>query len=356
MDQIKLDAQAARLYTWHKNADSLLLIRAIKCLVNGIKAYYGRFSVSALDSNTQKLMKEHPDALYTQKLRKPLNVFDISIPLACKSSAPYISNKIEKLYKEGRGMLVKLAFNENGSVAPIPIYNSDNSYPPINLNCQVHRSDTDTVAPGEAICCEHFAWAYATKVFGRGKDTFKTINTPEKIQTTFANTYANPSMAAFHKSPRTERTYYADGYYFLKQLFPEVLTRLVEKHWNMINGDEKNFLLETRGNDIRGHLMALRLKKQDGCMKVIFYDPNNTLMHKTFLLSEPGLAAHINIEDLGTSVFFDVGALVNIDDRKRSADECNIQLFGGSYYQFLAIACVLGHNDHPRFRPRREID
>ncbi|WP_422467215.1 ShET2/EspL2 family type III secretion system effector toxin [Endozoicomonas sp. ALC013] len=355
MDQIKLNAQSALLYTWHKNTESLLPIRAIKCLVNGIKAYFGRFSVSALDSNTQKLMKEHPDALYTQKLRKPLNVFDISIPSACKSSTPYISNKIEKLYKERRGMLVKLAFNENGSVAPIPIYNSDNSYPPINLNCQVHRSDTDTVAPGKEISCDHFTWAYATKVFGRRKD-FDKVATPEKIQSTFANTPDTPSKDAYLEGPKTERTYYADGYYFLKEMFPEALTRLVENHWNMANGDEKNFLFETRGNNIIGHIMALRLKKQDGCMKVIFYDPNYTLMHKTFLLSEPGLAAHITIEDLGPSIFFDEGALVNIDDRKRSVDECNIQFFGGSYYQFRMNALALGHIDHPRFLPRRETD
>ncbi|WP_422467213.1 ShET2/EspL2 family type III secretion system effector toxin [Endozoicomonas sp. ALC013] len=352
MDQIKLDAQAARLYTWHKNADSLLLIRAIKCLINGIKAYYGRFSVSALDSNTQKLMKEHPDALYTQKLHKPLNVFDISIPSACKSSTTYISNKIEKLYKEGRGMLVKLAFNENGSVAPIPIYNSDNSYPPINLNCQVHRSDTDTVAPGKTIVCRHFAWAYATKVFGRRKD-FHKVATPKEIQSTFANTPDRPSSCVHHNpdglenGPITKKSYFADGYYFREGKFSEALTMLTEKYWNMAAGNEKNFLFGSRKDkELAGHDMAMRLKKQDGCMKVIFYDPNGTLIHKTILLSEPGLAAHITVEDLGASFLFN-GALVNIDDRKKSADECDIQFFGGPPSSLLLEP---GHIDHPLFR------
>ncbi|WP_257294517.1 hypothetical protein [Endozoicomonas sp. YOMI1] len=130
MDLIKLDAQFALLYSWHRHAESLLPIRAIKCLFNGIKAYFGCYCISALDSNTQKMMKEHPNARYTQKLRKPLNVYDISIPSACKNSTPYISDKIDKLHDEGRKLQVKLAFNENGSVAPIPIFNSDNSSPP----------------------------------------------------------------------------------------------------------------------------------------------------------------------------------------------------------------------------------
>ncbi|MGI2029327.1 ShET2/EspL2 family type III secretion system effector toxin [Endozoicomonas acroporae] len=351
MDQIKLSVLSALSHSWYRHSESLLLIRAIKCLVNGIKALFGRYSVSVFDGNTQQLMKEHPNARFTQILHKPLSAYNISIPSACKRPTGYVSNKTDKLHDEGRRLQVKLAFKQDGSVVPIPMYNSDNTCSPICLNGKAHRSDTDTKAPGAKIVCRHFAWAYATKVFGRGKDTFKKINTPEKIQTTFANTYANPSMVA-HLHPEgledgatTVRSYYADGYYFREGKFSEALTRLVEKYWNMACGDEKNFLIDSRGDELESHHMALRLKKQDGCMKVIFYDPNATLMHKTILLSEPGLAAHITGEDLGASYLFD-GALVNIDDRKKSADRCDIQFFGGSPTLLLAAP---GHLDHPLF-------
>lgn len=354
MDQIKLGVLPALSHSWYRHSESLLPIRAIKCLINGIKALFGGYSVSVLDSNTQKLMKEHPNARFTRTLHKPLSAYNISIPSACKSSTGYVSNKIDKLHDEGRKLQVKLAFKQDGSIAPIPMYYSIKPWYSKNLNCKVRRSDTDTVAPGQEIVCRHFAWAYATKVFGRGKETFKTIDTPEKIQSTFANTSFFPSVHA-HYYPEgfvnyritiTDRSYYADGYYFHEGAFSEALTGLVEKYWNMPAGDEKNFIFESAGDTGFNHTMALRLKKQDGCMKVIFYDPNRTLMHRTFLLSEPGLAAHINGKDLRASHLFD-GALINIDDRKKSVDECDVQCFGGSP-DALRCDSAAGHGDHPR--------
>ncbi|WP_257266508.1 hypothetical protein [Endozoicomonas sp. ONNA2] len=352
MDQIKLNTQHALLYSWHRRAKSLLPIRAMRSLANGGEAYFGRFSISALASKTQRLMKEHPNARYTQKLRNPLSAYNISIPAACKDSTPYISEKVEKLHAQGRKLQVKLAFNEDGRVAPIPMYNSDNS-PPIKLNGTAHFSDTDPWRPGEEIVCRHFAWAYATRVFGRGKDTFKIIDTPEKIQKLFAERTFQPKVKgqffvsdlseeqkSFHNIP-----YCADGYYFLEGSFSEALASLAEKYWNMAGGDQKNFIFRTDVG-LTEHGMALRLKKQDGCMKVIFYDPNATLRHKTFLLSEPGLAAHITNEELGIKYFR--GALLNIDDRKQSVDECDVRLFGSSHsvqFEFHTKPCM--HNHHP---------
>ncbi|MGI2029328.1 hypothetical protein [Endozoicomonas acroporae] len=357
MDHIKLSVLSALSHSWCRYSESLLPIRVIKSLVNGIKALFGRYSVSVLDGNTQKLMKEHPNAWFTKRLHKPISSYNISIPSACKSSTSYVSNKIDKLHDEGRRLKVKLAFKQDGSVAPIPMYNSDNSWFPKDLNFKARRPDTDTVRPGEQIVCRHIAWAYATKVFGRGKETFKIINTPKKIQTIFANTPDIPLRDALRNpdglknGPITNRSFYADGYYFHEGAFSEALSRLVEKYWNMPAGDEKNFYFRSKGNKSFGHAMALRLKKQDGCMKVIFYDPNETLMHKTFLLSEPGLAAHITGKDLQDSYIFE-GALINIDDRKKTADECDVQCFGESPGDLLCYSAE-GHHRHPLFRGRR---
>ncbi|WBA82713.1 hypothetical protein [Endozoicomonas sp. GU-1] len=358
MDHIKLSVLSALSHSWCIHSESLLPIRVIKSLVNGIKALFGRYSVSVLDGNTQKLMKEHPNAWFTKRLHKPLSAYNISIPSACKSSTSYVSNKIDKLHDEGRILKVKLAFKQDGSIAPIPMYYSIKPWHSKCLNGSARRSDTDTVAPGEKINCRHIAWAYATKVFGRGKETFKRINTPKKIQSIFANTPDIPLKHALRnpdglkKGPITNRSFYADGYYFHEGAFSEALSGLVEKYWNMPAGDEKNFYFRSKVDKGLGHAMALRLKKQDGCMKVIFYDPNETLMHKTFLLSEPGLAAHITGKDLQDSYrnIFD-GALINIDDRKKSADECDVQCFGGSPDDLRCLTA--GHNLHPLFRGRR---
>ena len=200
MDQIRLGALPALTHSWCVHSESSLLTRSITCYVNGIKAFFGGYSVGALDGNTQKLMREHPNAWFTQTLHKPLTAFNISIPSACRNSTDYVSKKIEKLHAEGRWLEVKLAYMEDGRIVPIPMYNSDNSLFPIRLNGQARRSDTDIVKPREQIVCRHFAWAYATRMLGRGKRAFETINTPKKIQSFFANTPDIPMLYA-HRYP-----------------------------------------------------------------------------------------------------------------------------------------------------------
>nr|WP_306674602.1 ShET2/EspL2 family type III secretion system effector toxin [Endozoicomonas sp. ISHI1] len=271
-------------------------------------------------------MKEHPDAWFTKALHKPLSAYNINIPIACERSTRYVTSKVNQLHDEGRSLQVKLAFKEDGGILPIPIYNSDNAWFPKNLNCRVYRSDSDDRAPGEKIECRHFAWAYANKVFGRGKETFKKIETSEKVLKTFENTSNFPYESTDHY----QCGLFADEYYFFEGKFSKAITGLVKKYWNMSAGDEKNFYFRSVGDDKSfHHAMALRLKKQDGCMKVIFYDPNATLMHRTILLSEPDLAAHIAGEDLQAS-FLSHGALINVDDYKRFSDECDFQCFGPS--------------------------
>ncbi len=67
-------------------------------------------------------------------------------------------------------------------------------------------------------------------------------------------------------------------------------------------------------------------------MKVILYNPNATLMHRTFLLSEPDLATHTTNEILQANSF-SYGALINIDEGKKSSDECDVQCFGAGPFR-----------------------
>ncbi|KEI70459.1 ShET2/EspL2 family type III secretion system effector toxin [Endozoicomonas elysicola] len=351
MDQIKLGVFPALSHSWHKHSDSWLVVRAIKTLVNGIKAFFGGYSVSVVDKTTPKLVEKHPNAWFSKVLHKPLSAYSISIPSACKSSSSYVSDKVTKLDHEGRKLQVKLAFKQDGSVAAIPMYFSDNPWFPSNLNGAACRSSGDAEAPGKKIVCRHFSWAYATKVFGRGKDTFATIDSREKIRSTFANTSNTPCVSA-HYHPDGSNTlnktqsHFADGYYFREGKFSEALNRLVSKYWGISDGAEKNFLFDTKK-----HSMALRLKKQDGCMKVIFYEPNDTLRHKTFLLSEPDLAAYITTKDLKSDHIGDAG-LVNIGDRKESVEECDVQCIGTTPSEF-GMYPLPGHDNHETFRKRR---
>ncbi|WP_257282186.1 MULTISPECIES: ShET2/EspL2 family type III secretion system effector toxin [unclassified Endozoicomonas] len=352
MDQIKLDVQSALSHSWHRHSESLMPVRALTSLVNGIKACFGGYCVSALHCITTKLMKKQPDAWFTKTLHKTLSAYNINIPLACEGSIHYVKNKVNQLHDQGRSLKVKLAFKQNGSIVPIPMYNSDNSWFPINLNCQVHRSDNDTIAPGKEIACRHFARAYARRVFGRRKD-FEIINTPEKIQSTFANTSDVLNDEEAFRSDElvdgsmTDNPYFADGYYFHKENFSEALTKLVKKYWNMSVGNEKNFYFKIFFDGEDAHAMAIRLKKQDGCMKVIVYDPNATLMHRTFLLSEPDLVADVTGEILQANSFL-FGALINVDDGKKSSDECDVQCFGAAPIRFTdRLIIAKGHFNHP---------
>ncbi|WOG26077.1 hypothetical protein [Endozoicomonas sp. 8E] len=359
MDQIKLGVLSALSHSWHNHSESLMSVRAITSLVNGIKACFGGYSVSILHSTNIKLMKEQPDAWFTKRLHKRLSAYNINIPLACRRLTHYVVNKVNQLHDQGRSLQVKLAFKEDGSSVPIPMYNSDNSWFPTNFNCRVRRHDNDTIAPGKTIACRHFASAYARRVFGRRKD-FEIINTREKIQSTFANTsdLQNTSdiLDDVDKDLRsdgladgsiTDKLYFADGYYFHSKNFSEAFTRLIKKYWNMPVGNEKNFYFHTEGYEEYGHAMAIRLKKQDGCMKVIFYEPNATLMHRTFLLSEPDLAAHTTNEILQANRF-SYGALINIGDWKESSDECDVQCFGTVPFRFNHRSVIAeGHVNHP---------
>ncbi|WP_448217607.1 hypothetical protein [Endozoicomonas sp. 2B-B] len=258
MDQINLGVQSALSHSWHNHSESLMSVRAITSLVNGIKACFGGYSVSILHSTNTKLMKEHPDAWFTKALHKPLSAYNINIPLACEGSTHYVKNKVNQLHDQERSLQVKLAFQEDGISVPIPIYDSDNSQFPTNLNCEVHRSDNDTIAPGKEIACRHFAWAYARRVFGWQKD-FEIINTPEKIQSTFANTsdLLNNVDEDFRPDGLaddsiTDKAYFADGYYFDNENFSEAFTRLIKKYWNISVGNEKNFYFNTRDDGVTG--------------------------------------------------------------------------------------------------------
>ncbi len=351
MDQITFGPLMALSYSWHSHGDSLLVVRALRTFASAMVATFVGYSVSVLDQKTRILMKKHPDAWFTLCLCNQLSAYSIDISRACRNSSHYVAQKVEKLLREGRSLTVKLAYCDGGGVEAIPMYFSNNACFPTSFNCRVLRSETDTVAPGEEIVCRHFAWAYATKVFGRRKNSFVTIDSAEKIRSVFANTPDIPIKAGSRPVNIFTDTscYFADGYYFSAEKFSDALAIPVKKYWDTPSGTEKNFIFSTSQYQQSGHSMAIRLKKHCGAMKIIFYDPNKTLRHKTILLSKPDQVSHIIAKDLTSYPVGDT-YFVNVGDRKRSIEECDIRYFGLCSLRDFHNEIVSKHEQHRVFQ------
>ena len=345
MDAIKLDFLPAMSHSWHSHAQSWLIVRVAKTIVNGFKAIFGSYSVSLLDNVTLPLIRRCPDARSTNFLRTPLSSRNIRIPEACSDQVTYLSDKVRKLCKTGRELMVRIAFKEDG-VEAIPMYFSQNEESE-NLNGKAYRSRVFHDLPGsEKIVCRHLSFAYAKGLFGRGKASFETINTPDKIRTVHANVNNCPAGEYPHR----------EGYYFSTDKFPEAVEALVTKHWNLPDGTEKSYLIGTPN-----HAMALRLKKKGGCMKAIFYEPNDTLRHKTFILSDPSKARHLKIHDFDFYDWQD-GAIVDVepvDNWNRSSDttfsregreklaQADVKIFGDpSRKNLTVLAMIYNHSRH----------
>ena len=347
MDAIKLDVSHAVSHSWHNHAESWLVVRAVKTIINGVKALFGGYSVNLQDNVTIPLMRKYPDAKFAQFLRKPLSSYDINIPEACSDQVTYLSNKVRKLCKAGRELKVRLAFKEDG-VEAIPMYFSQNERSE-HLNCKARRSRIFRHLPGsEKIVCRHLSFAYAKGLFGRGKESFAKINTEDKIRAVHVTIDDVPAGQYPHR----------EGYYFSTDKFPEAFEALTTKHWNIPDGTEKNYLIGTSN-----HSMALRLKKKGGCMKAIFYEPNDTLRHKTIILSAPSKARHLTIHDFDFYDWQD-GALIDIepvDNWNRLSDltcsrkgrdklaQCDVKIFGDLSKRNLTIlARYYDHSRHPK--------
>lgn len=343
MDAIKLGVLPAISHSWHRHAESWFLIRAIKTIVNGIKALFGRYTVSVLGVVTPRLVSENPNSSYAKVLCKPLSAYQINIAKTFSDKGEYLANKIKQLCNKGRTVEVKLAFKPEG-VEAVPMYYSQNEMSE-NLNGKVHRSLFDAVEGGELIRCRHLALGYVTGAFGRGKHTFSSVDTRSALKFFSHNIPTDKDLDARWRKPSSE------GYYFTKSTLSNAIQSIARKYWDIANATEKNFLFL-----IPGHAMALRFKKQEGCLKAIFYEPNDTGRHRTFSLYDPGNACTLEPED-----FFSIwppdeldelnsGIIVSYDTQEH-LEQCHVNVFGDVDFQSIkGITFLAGHRDHPKIK------
>ncbi|MGI2025948.1 hypothetical protein [Endozoicomonas acroporae] len=349
MDAIKLGVLPAMSHSWHRHADSWFLVRAIKTLVNGIKALFGRYTVSVLDDVTPRLVLENPDSSYAKVLRKPLSAYQIDIVKTFSDKGKYLADKIKQLCNKGRTVEVKLAFKPEG-VEAVPMYFSKNEKSEC-LNCEVHRPLFDKVEGGELIQCRHLALGYVTGVFGRGKHTFSSVDTRSALKSFSDKIPTDEDLEARWWKPSSE------GYYFTKSTLSHAIQSIARKYWDMPNTTEKSFLFM-----IPGHVMALRFKKQEGCLKVIFYEPNDTGRHKTFSLYDPDNVCALEPKDI-LSVWhpdnldkLNSGIIISYDTRE-NLGQCHVNVFGDVDFQLIEkITFLARHSDHPKIKSLLKVE
>ena len=343
MDAIKLGVLPAMSHSWHRHTESWFLIRAIKTIVNGIKAQCGRYTASALGDVTPRLVLENPNSRYAKALSKPLSAYQINIVKTFSDKGKYLADKIEQLCNKGRTVEVKLAFKPEG-VEAVPMYYSKDEVSE-NMNCEVHRSLFDAVEGGELIKCRHLTWGYVTGAFGRGKHTFSFVGTRSALKLFSHKIPTDKEVRARFKNPSSK------GYYFTRSTLSHAIQSIARKYWDMPNATEKNFMII-----IPQHLMGLRFKKQEGCLKVIFYEPNDTGRHRTFSLYDPDNACALEAEDI-FSVWLDddldelnSGIIVS-DDVQYHPGQCDVSVFGDVDFQSIKdITYFAGHKEHPKIK------
>lgn len=214
------------------------------------------------------------------------------------------------------------------------------------MNNKVYRSPFDKEDSGKPITCRHLSFGYATGAFGRGKHTFSSVDTPSALESFSHKLPTEKELVtrwAFEPS--------SEGYYFTKSAISRAIQSIARKYWDMPNATEKNFLIL-----IPEHVMALRFKKQEGCLKVIFYDPNDTGRHRTFSLYDPDNACALEPEDI-FSVWpddqldkLDSGIIVS-DDVQDHPEQCDVNVFGDVDFQSIHDDIYLaGHLDHPKIK------
>ncbi len=108
-----------------------------------------------------------------------------------------------------------------------------------------------------------------------GKEAYKKINSKDKIFNHFNND--KKGLEFISGDERFKETIYATQDQLLTALTDET-----KNNWSMPIEDDRRYLLINED-----HVMTIRLKKQDDCMKVIYYDPNKTAQHTTFFISNP---------------------------------------------------------------------
>jgi hypothetical protein len=189
-------------------------------------------------------------------------------------SNDYVNNKISKLKLNNR------SYNYKKSIL---CYYSKGNY--IDLNNKVIGFSENKPLYKSLISCSDLSFAYI-KNKKPAQEYFNSIDTKEKLQ-------QNPffMQAQYDIDKKTNICKFA--YYFDSDTVHIILLKLVEKNWGDASYQEKFFFLSFN------HLMALKIKnKNDKTTVIYFYDPNDTIRHKKYVISNLNDTLNLTIEEI----------------------------------------------------------
>ncbi|MCK5894888.1 MAG: ShET2/EspL2 family type III secretion system effector toxin [Endozoicomonadaceae bacterium] len=236
-------------------------------------------------------------------------VIDVVVSLigACKL---YLMNKIS----DNRPDAIFLSYYSKGNE--------------INYNGVAHRNN-------KYIKCNSLAYWWVSKK----KPNFDDINSPEKIR----------NNHEIHGESKLNEDYYfhcpAVAFYFEINQFPEVLSKVAV---TLKEGEEQRYRLESCN-----HAMGIAIKKRQNNIIVNYYDPNDTLRHKTIIVSSEDDLKTLSCNDFFSSETkkssfpddYKICCLASLDTKIYQFD-CRIECLARQSYALLYFLNLHGHYGH----------
>lgn len=255
-------------------------------------------------------------------------------------STSYINSKLKSLTEKGRDIVFFAVKNTNG-IDLIPSYKStDINIENLNSRTTYKRDDNQD----EVISCISLAYTYIKESITKGKKYFLDINDINKL-----HQYTKIIKRDEIVKKRTGKCA-KEAHYFSYDSFSRALYYIVNKHYDSEDKSKTDYFLVTPN-----HTMVIRLKKRHGTIKIIFYDPNKTLIHITFILSNKEYAKHITLNTLFYyshgflhSIFYGKLSYVVLLSKSYSAyNNCQVFTYGDSYHStLLFLSLTHGHFEH----------
>ena len=282
MSLTRLSALEVMSLAWYESKNKSFLHRATKAVFEGLKSTVSKYDVreNMMNKRLLKIAGNHRNSLVAKKLDK----YQINIVKNCSNVSDYVKNKVSKLREEGRQVELVPCFKKGDAYKSyIPMYDSHNTFQG-DFNKEAVVKDNEGIS--QTVVCRHLSKLQINSDNFKGKEAYKKINSKDKIFNHFNND--KKGLEFISGDERFKETIYATQDQLLTALTDEI-----KNNWSMpIEDDRRYFLIN------EDHVMTIRLKKQDDCMKVIYYDPNKTAQHTTFLISNPEQMTHFPIDKM----------------------------------------------------------
>ena len=183
--------------------------------------------------------------------------------------------------------------------------------------------------------CRHLALAHATGVIG-GENKYTAIT---------SGSYGD-ILNDDELDKKYDRKCPTEAHYFEFKKLPVALKAIANEVWSNTDDTRKSYTFTSSM-----HLMTLHIEKANGALKICFYDPNDTLRHKKFIMEHPDEIDALSIDHILTrsaqKKYFGKKAatacLVSTETQK-DRDSCQVNVYGSLNDFYLPLK--YGHYGH----------